>query len=193
MLTDGQVEALYESGVDPAAKESQHGIDGLQSTKHHAVLYPHQASAPHRLHHLRIGELRQRHPTRLGVWPFVFATWRLHPLAEMGEERCGILREAVGQEERHTAGRQHLNDLVDYALRHGQRPVLNVDGQEQLGDRIDRRPYPLSSPWRLTLYTVYCATYIVTSSWTMSFLSDSSFCASKIATGSPGMPRTYSA
>jgi hypothetical protein len=61
----------------------------------------------------------------------------------MGEERGGVLLEAVGQEEGHTAGRQHLDDLVDYALRHGQRPVPNVDGQQELGDRGHRRPHPV--------------------------------------------------
>ena len=32
---------------------------------------------------------------------------------------------------------------MDYALRHGQRPVPDVDGQEQLGDRINRHPHPV--------------------------------------------------
>ena len=40
------------------------------------------------------------------------AAWWLHPLAAMGEERGGVLLEAVSQEEWHTAGRQHLPDLV---------------------------------------------------------------------------------
>src|SRR5215831_3399411 len=59
-----------------------------------------------------IEQLRLRHPARLGVWPLVLAAGRLHPLAEMGEERGGVLLEAVAQEEWHTAGRQHLDDLV---------------------------------------------------------------------------------
>src|SRR5262252_11180235 len=74
MLTDGQVEALDERGVDLAAKGSQHGIDGLQGAKHHAVPHPHQAPAPYRLHHLRIEELRQRHPAGLGGGPLSW--WR---------------------------------------------------------------------------------------------------------------------
>jgi hypothetical protein len=52
----------------------------------------------------------------------------------------------VGQEEGHTAGRQHLDDLVDHALRHGQRAVTDVDRQQQLRDRIDRRPHPMWGP-----------------------------------------------
>ena len=73
----------------------------------------------------------------------VVAAGRLHPLAAMGEERGGVLLEAVGQEEWHTAGRQYLDDLVDHTLRHGQRPVPDVDGQEPLGARVHRRPHPV--------------------------------------------------
>jgi hypothetical protein len=88
-------------------------------------------------------ERRQRHPARLGGWPFVVAAGRLHPLAERREERCGVLLEALGQKEWHTAGRQYLDDLVEHALRHGQRPVPDVDGQQQRGARIHRRPHPV--------------------------------------------------
>ncbi len=86
------------------------------------------------LDHLRIEELGPWHPARLGRWAGGLAAGQLHPLAAMGEERCGVLLEAVGQEEWHTAGRQHLDDLVDHALRHRQRPVTDIDGQQQLGE-----------------------------------------------------------
>src|SRR6266446_8516094 len=75
MLTDSQIEALDESGVDLAAKGRQHGIDGLQGAKHHAVTHPHQAPAPHRLDDLGIEELRHRYPARLRRRPFVLAAW----------------------------------------------------------------------------------------------------------------------
>jgi len=61
----------------------------------------------------------------------------------MGEERCSVLLEAVSEEEGRTAGRQYLNDLVDHTLRHGQRPVPDVEGQQQLGDRVHRCPHPV--------------------------------------------------
>ena len=32
---------------------------------------------------------------------------------------------------------------MDHALRHGQRAVTDVDGQEQLGHGIQRHPYPM--------------------------------------------------
>src|SRR6266478_5611893 len=68
MVADSEVKALYESGVDLAAKRSQNGIDGLQGAKHHAVTHPHQAPTPHRLDDLGIEELRHRYPARLGRW-----------------------------------------------------------------------------------------------------------------------------
>ena len=60
----------------------------------------------------------------------------------MRQQRGGVLFEAVGQEERHTAGRQHLHHLMDHALRHGQRPVPDVERQEQLGHGVDGHPHP---------------------------------------------------
>lgn len=38
---------------------------------------------------------------------------------------------------------QHLDDLMDDALRHGQRAVPDVDGQQQLGDWINCHPHPV--------------------------------------------------
>jgi hypothetical protein len=62
--------------------------------------------------------------------------WWLHPLAEMGEERGGVLLEAVRQEEWHTAGRQYLHDLVDHALRHGQGAVADVECQRKRNKKV---------------------------------------------------------
>src|SRR5215510_3603238 len=69
MLAYREVEALNEGGVDLAAKGSQHGIDGLQSAKDHAMAHAHQAPPAYGLDHLGIEQLRPRHPARLGVWP----------------------------------------------------------------------------------------------------------------------------
>src|SRR2546426_9189508 len=103
MLPDGQVEALHKRRVDLPAAGREHLLDRLEGAKHDAVCHADQPAPPYGLDHLRIEQLRQRHPARLGVWPFVLAAGRLHPLAEMGEERCGILFEAVGQEEWYAA------------------------------------------------------------------------------------------
>src|SRR5215472_6097764 len=80
MLAYREVEALNESGVDLAAKGSQHGIDGLQGAKDHAVTHPHQAPPAYGLDDLGIQELGQRHPARLGQGTCGLAPWRLDPL-----------------------------------------------------------------------------------------------------------------
>ena len=143
MLADTEVEAFNARGVALPAAGRSHLLDGLEGAEHHAVAPLHQAPAAYGLDDLRLQERRQGHPAGLGGWPGGLAAGQGHPLPEVGEERGGVLLEAVGQAEGHTAGRQHLDDLVDHALRHGQRPVPDVNGPQQLGDRIDRRPHPM--------------------------------------------------
>src|SRR5215467_16173788 len=80
MLPDDEVEALHEGGIDVPAMRSQHGIDGLQRAKHHAMTHPYQTPSAHGLDHLRREQLRQRHPARLGHWTLCTPAWRLYPL-----------------------------------------------------------------------------------------------------------------
>src|SRR5215831_10558574 len=49
MLAYREVEALNERGIDLAAQGSQHGMDGLQGAKDHAVPHLHQAPPAHGL------------------------------------------------------------------------------------------------------------------------------------------------
>jgi hypothetical protein len=44
------------------------------------VLYVDQAPASYRLDHLRVEQLRQRHPARLGCGACDLAPWWLHPV-----------------------------------------------------------------------------------------------------------------
>src|SRR5262249_50470397 len=134
---------LYERGVDLAAKWSQNGIDGLQGAEHDAVAYADEAPPAHGLDDLRIEELRQWHPAGLGRWTFVVSTWELDPLPVVGKQRGQIVFEPIGEKQRDTAGRQHLHDLMDHTLRHGQRAVPAVEGEQQFGDRIERCPDPV--------------------------------------------------
>ena len=112
MLTDGEVEAFNEGGGDLPAAGRSHLVDGLQGPEDHPVAHAHQAPPAYRLDHLRIEQLGEGHPARLRGGACGLAALGLDPLPEMGEERGGVLREAVSQEEGHTAGRQHLDDLV---------------------------------------------------------------------------------
>src|SRR5262249_37167171 len=140
MLADGQVEAFHECRIDLPTAGSQHLLDGLKRAEHDPVSHADQAPAAYGLDDLSVEQLWEWHPAWLGGRVLDLPARWLHPLAEMGEERCGILLEAVGQEERHTAGRQQLADLVDHALRHGQRAFAHIDGQQQLGDGVHGCP-----------------------------------------------------
>ena len=118
-------------------------IDGLQGAKHHTVLHIDQAPTPYRLHHLRVEQLRLRHPARLRAWPFGLPTRRLHPLPIVGQQGRQILPKPIGEKQRGTVGGSHLRDLVDHALRHREGAVTDVDGQQQFALRVHRSPDPL--------------------------------------------------
>ncbi len=146
MLADTEVKAFNAGGVDLPAAGREPLLDGLQGSEDHAVAHPHQAPPAHGLDHLCLAQLRQWHPARLGVWPFVLAAGRLHPVSIVGQQGGHILPKAIRQEEGHTVGRSHLGDLMDHALRHRQRTLAHIDGQQQLGDGVHRRPHPMGRP-----------------------------------------------
>jgi hypothetical protein len=59
------------------------------------------------------------------------------------QQRRRILLETIGKKQRYTVWRQDLDDLMDHALCHGESAVTDLDGQEQLGDWIERRLHPM--------------------------------------------------
>src|SRR5215471_11311932 len=103
VLADGEVEAFHKRGLDLPAACCQHGVDTLERAEHHTVRHVYQAPTPYGLDHLRVEQTRPRQPARLRGGACGLAAWRLDPVAEMGEQRRGVRREAVGQEEGHTA------------------------------------------------------------------------------------------
>src|SRR5215475_13036490 len=142
ILADGQVEAFHECRIDLPTAGSQNLLDGLKRAEHDPVSHADQAPAAYGLDDLSVEQLWEWHPARLGGRVLGLPARWLHPLAEMGEERCGVLLEAVGQEERHTARGQPLDDLMDYSLRHGQRAVTDIDHHQQLARGVHGRPHP---------------------------------------------------
>ena len=143
MLAYRQVEALDKRRVALPTARRQHLLDGFQGATHDAVLHADQTAAPHGLAHLRREQPGEGHPARFRRRAVGPPARRLDPLALVRQQRRRVRLEAIGEEEGHTTGRQHLDDLMDHTLRHGQRAVADIDGQEHLGDRIDRRPYPM--------------------------------------------------
>jgi len=103
MLADTEVEACNEGGVDLPATGRSDLPYRLECPEDHAMAHADQTPPAHGLDHLRIEQPGPRPPARLRHGAFAWAAWRLHPRAAMGEERCGVLREAVGQEEGHAA------------------------------------------------------------------------------------------
>src|SRR6266851_4749022 len=77
--TDVKVDPLVEGSIALPAQWRQHVFNGRQSAEHHAVSHADQTPAPHGLDRLDVEQLWQRHPVRLGRWPFVLVAWRLHP------------------------------------------------------------------------------------------------------------------
>ena len=143
MLAHRQVEALDKGRVDLPTARREHLLDGRQGPEHHAVTHAHQAPPAHGLDHLRVEQTRQWQPARLRGGTCGLTAWRLDPVAEMGEQRRGVLLEAVGQEEGHTARGQRLDHLMDHLLRHRQGAIAGVEGQQQLGHGVDRHPHPV--------------------------------------------------
>src|SRR5713101_131143 len=76
MLADGEVKPLYESGVDLPAAGREHLLDRRKRAEHDPVPHADQTAPPHGLDHLRIEQLRQRHPTRLRCGACGLAPWR---------------------------------------------------------------------------------------------------------------------
>ena len=83
---------------DLPAIRLQHLLDSGYGAKYHALRHPHQTPAPCGFDYLRIQEVRQRQPARLGVWPFVLAPWLLPPVFIVCQQRRRLLLEAIGEE-----------------------------------------------------------------------------------------------
>src|SRR5206468_6811192 len=81
----------------------------FEGAKDHALTHPDQPAPPHGLHHLRIEQLRYRHPPGLRRGAFGLAAWWLDPLAAMGQQRGGILLEAIGRSEERRVGKESTN------------------------------------------------------------------------------------
>ena len=126
MLTDVEMQALHEGRVDLPAAGREHLLDRLEGAKHDAVCHADQTAPPHSLDHLRVKQLRQWHPARLGGRASSLTARELHPVPIVGEQGRHVLSQSVGHKERRTIGCQHLRDVVDEALRYRQGALAAV-------------------------------------------------------------------
>jgi len=79
VLTQTEVEALHQGGVDGPTQRTPYLIDGLKRAKDHTVRDVDSSPTPRGLDHLRIEHLRPGHPARLGPRPCGLTPRRLHP------------------------------------------------------------------------------------------------------------------
>src|SRR5262245_57683159 len=81
MLANGEVDTLNEGGVDLPALRGQHSLDPSHRATYDSVVYIDHASAPIPFDDLRVEQLRQGYPAKLGCRPLRLSTLALHPLA----------------------------------------------------------------------------------------------------------------
>src|SRR5262249_3734393 len=79
----------------------------------------------------RVEQLWEWHPTWLGGRAVHLPAWWLHPLPIVPQQGRQILPKSVGEKQRGTVGSQDLGNMVDKALRHGERVLPDVDRQQQ--------------------------------------------------------------
>src|SRR5262252_5329408 len=90
-LTDIEVKPLDKRRVDGPATGCQDLLDGQLGAEDYAVCDAREAPTPVRLHHLRVAQRGQWHPTWFRSWPFVLAPFGLYPMAKMGQDGGSIL------------------------------------------------------------------------------------------------------
>ena len=137
------MDALYKGRVDLPAAGRSHVLDGFQSAKHHPVFDADEAPPAHGFDDLGREEPRLRHPAGRRVWPCGLTACGLPPLSIVRQQRRHVRAKTVRQEEGDPVGPSHLSDLMDDVLCHRQCALPDVDGQQQLGDRVQRYPHPL--------------------------------------------------
>jgi hypothetical protein len=143
MLTDIQIQTLSKRRVDLPAVLGEHLLNRLQRPEHDPVMPADQTPPPVPFHHLRVQQLRQWHPARLGCGPLCMPACGVSPLAIVRQQRGHILPKAVGQEEGRALWSQNLGHVMDQALRHGQRAITDGDRQQQFGDGVHGDPHPM--------------------------------------------------
>ena len=119
-LPDIQVEPLHKGRIDLPAAGRQHLLDRLQRAEHDAMRHVDQTPAPHGLHHLRIEEPGQRHPTGLGWGAFLLAPLGLNSGTKMAQDGRQVIFEAITEKQGDAVRGYAVNHLVQHPLGHRQ-------------------------------------------------------------------------
>src|SRR5215813_12049065 len=105
MLTQVQIQAFDEGGVNLPTPLGQHLPNGFERADHHAVFDPNDEPTPVRFHHLRIEQPGLWYPAWFGRWAFALAPFRLHPLAKVRQDGTEVILIAVSEKEWEAVGR----------------------------------------------------------------------------------------
>src|SRR5215831_16056970 len=143
LLADREIDALHEGGIDLPTTSREHLLDSLKGSEHHTVWDADQAPAPHGLHHLRIAQPGLWYPAGFRRRALCPLADRLDPLAIVRQQRRHVLAKPVSEKQRGTVGGQDLRDMVDHALRHGERAIADVECQQQFTLGVYGDPDPL--------------------------------------------------
>lgn len=143
MLTDIEVKALDEGGIDLPTMCRQDLVHRLQGAAYDAVAPPDQTPLAHGFDHWRIQQWRQWPPAWRGHRACGLAALGVHPVPIVRQQGCQVLPKAIGEQQRRAGGGQPLRDVVDKALGQRQRASPNVHRQQQLALGVHRGPDPL--------------------------------------------------
>src|SRR6267142_5674600 len=136
MLAEAEVDPLNKGRIDLPAMGRQDLLYAFQRPEDHTVAHPDQTPPADGLDHLRIEQPGPGHPPGLGRWTLGVAPRRVYPVAKVAQQSGEVILVAVGEKKWEAVRREHLHDLMDKALGHGEGTLADIHRQQQLGDRI---------------------------------------------------------
>ncbi len=139
-VTDGQIDPLDESGIQPS-REAQFLQGDCESSLYpqtHYVRDSHQLAPPVAFFQLAIDQARRYLP--LAYMPPSLN--HLKPVSKMGREGIEVQIEAITGEERQTARGQDLSQGVDDRMRCVLRAWAQMEHGQKLCARVDGQPEP---------------------------------------------------
>lgn len=143
MLAHGQSEALHKGRGDLPTMGRSHLVDRFSRAEHDTVCDAYAPPPAHRLDNPCVAQLWQGEPPGLGSWAFALAALWLPPVPSVRQQGGHGLPETIRQQQRGAVRGSPLGSLRHQVLRHGQRTIANIDGQEQLGYEVHSHVDPM--------------------------------------------------
>jgi len=127
-LTNGEIDPLYEGGIDAAAQAKGFQASGIfcGQSPNHPLFHLDQAKAPLLFDDLGIGKVCQESPEGFAIG------FRCQPLAEVGGECVEIVFQAVRAKNGNAAGFQPAFQLMYDRISHLLGPRANMENWNEL-------------------------------------------------------------